>query len=240
MTIAIPTHHRSDSILNNSVNFALNEIKAKPESIYIFVSDAGQIPAYKKALKSLGVQIVNAETKNVRDKFNFIHSYFQDRREVLVIEDDVKGFVGLDQESAKSVVESGFKIMREQKKSLWGVYPSSNKFYMKKMVRSGFNYIVANIYGFVADGDSRLLVQEHSKTDYERSILYYVHKGGSVRLDYVAAKTNNYTNKGGMQLLKDRASLESKACINLIRRFPQFVGIKKGTKSIYMEIKLLK
>jgi hypothetical protein len=108
------------------------------------------------------------------------------------------------------------------------------------MVQCGFSFIVANIYGFFADGDANVLLKEHSKTDYERSILYFLHKGGSVRLDYVAANTNNYTNKGGMQLLKDRSQLERTACLNLIRRFPKFVDLKAGTKSRYMEIKLLK
>ena len=240
MTIAIPTHLRSDTIASQSISFALTQLRARPDDVHVFVSDASQLPSYKKALAGTGVNIINAETKNVRDKFNFIHSFFKDSREVLVVEDDVKGLVGITPEQPASIIATGFKQMRDKQKSLWGIYPSSNKFYMRKIVRTGFNYIVANLYGFIADGDARVLIKEHSKTDYERSVLYNIHKNGSVRLDYVAANTNNYTNKGGMQTLPNRALLESTACLNLIRRFPQYIGIKNGSKSRYMEIKFLK
>ena len=240
MTIAIPSHHRSDLILTHALNFALNQLEADPSDVYVFVSDKEQIPAYKKNLDASGVNLINADTTNVRDKFNFIHAYFKDGRDVLVIEDDIKGLVSIAQETPVQTVTKGFALMHQYEKSLWGIYPSSNKYFMRPIARRGFNYIVANMYGFKADGDERLLIQEHSKTDYERSILYAVYKKGSVRLDYVAAKTNNYTTKGGMQMLGNRAELESTAGMNLVRRFPRHAAIKKGTKSKYDEIKLLR
>jgi hypothetical protein len=240
MTIAIPSHHRSELILTHSLNFALNQLCADPADIYIFISDKEQAPAYQKTLGGCGVNLVNADTDTVRDKFNFIHSYFKDGRDVLVIEDDVKGLVSIAEETPQQTVEKGFALMHQYGKSLWGIYPSSNKYFMRPIARRGFNYIVANMYGFKADGDERLLIQEHSKTDYERSILYAVYKKGSVRLDYVAAKTNNYTTKGGMQMLDNRAELESTAGMNIVRRFPRHAAIKKGTKSKYDEIKLLR
>jgi len=240
MKVAIPSHHRSDTIGKQSLSFALAELKTPASDVYVFVSDADQMPGYQNAIGKTGVNIINANTTNVRDKFNFIHSYFTGGEDVLVIEDDVKGFVTISDKSPKDIVAEGFTQMHKHNKCLWGVYPSSNKFFMKKIIRNGFSFIVANIYGFKADGDARTLIKEHSKTDYERSILFFIYKQGSVRLDYVAANTNNYTNKGGMQLLNNRASLEKTACENLMRRFPKLVAVKKNTKSKYAEIKFLK
>jgi hypothetical protein len=240
MTVAIPSHHRSETIGKHALRFTLQLLQVPPKDVFVFVSDEGQLSEYRRAIGAHGVNIICANTKCVRDKFNFVHSYFNDGRDVLVIEDDVKGFISISDIAAPEIIKQGFQKMRELKKSLWGIYPSSNKFYMRKAIQCGFNFIVANVYGFIADGDKNLLIKEHSKTDYERSILYYKHKGGSVRFDYVAADTNNYTNKGGMQLLDNRAQLESTACLNLIRRFPNYVSYKTGTKSRYTEIKLLK
>lgn len=240
MTIAIPSHLRSSIAPTHAIRFAIEDLEVNPAEIYVFVSDDQQMPDYAESLKGTGVNIINAKTKNVRDKFNYVHLYFKDSRDVLVIEDDVKGLTGLGNLNPKEIVKKGFDTMHKQGKSLWGIYPSSNKYFMKPTVRWGFNYIVANMYGFTADGDKRLLIKEHSKTDYERSILYAIYKGGSVRLDYVAAKTNNYTTKGGMQVMDNRAELESTAAANLVKRFPKYVTPKRGTKSKYAEIKLIK
>jgi hypothetical protein len=240
MKVAIPSHHRSDTIGKQALAFALADLKTPASDVYVFVSDNEQIPGYVKAIGTTGVNIINANTTNVRDKFNFIHAYFKGGEDVLVVEDDVKGLITISDKTAKDIVAEGFTLMHKHDKCLWGVYPSSNKFFMKKIVRSGFSFIVANIYGFKADGDARTLIKEHSKTDYERSILYFIFKKGSIRLDYVAANTNNYTNKGGMQLLSNRATLEKTACENLMRRFPKLVAVKKNTKSKYAEIKFLK
>jgi hypothetical protein len=239
MRVAIPSHHRSQTIEKHALQFVLSVLKVDPKDVYVFVSDADQLKEYQLRIGGHGVNLVNANTATARDKFNFVHCYFENGTDVLVVEDDVSGLVSRNDLPHIEVVKAGFRLMREEGKSLWGIYPSANKFFMRDSASVGFVFVVANVYGFIADDSKELLISEQSKTDYERSILYYKHRGGAVRLNYAAAKTNNYTNKGGLQLLPNRAKVEATACLNLLRRFPRLVSIKNGSKSKFMEIKLL-
>lgn len=240
MIVAIPTFRRSDTIEKQSLNFVLNDLKVLPEDIYLFLSNNDEYNSYKFIGDKYNVNLIIANVDNARDKFNYIHTYFKDNQDVLVVEDDVKGLITITDKKPKSLVEYGFKLMHTQKKSIWGVYPSSNKLFMQPSILTGFGFLVANMYGFIADGDERILVKEQCKTDYERSVLYSIYKDGVVRLNYVSAKTKNYTNKGGMQTLCFRARLEEESCHNLVRRYPKYIGYKNGTKSKFKEIKLLK
>ena len=239
MKVAIPTYHRHTTINKQALNFVCNELFVPNEDIYLFVSNKEEQQKYQDAVSS-GINIVCANTENAKDKFNYIHQYFKVGTMVLLVEDDVAGIVTIIDKKAKSIIDNGFKLMQKNNKKIWGVYPSANKLFMKPSELIGFGFIVANIYGFIACDDNRLLVQEECKTDYERSVLYSIYADGVVRLNYVSAKTKNYTNKGGMQLLTDRATLEENSCNNLVRRFPNHIAFKTGTKSIYKEIKLLR
>jgi hypothetical protein len=238
MVIAIPTHYRSHLIEKNALAF-VQKMQMQCQ-VYVFVSNEEDLRNYEPLSRKYGFTLVNANTKTVKEKFNYIHQYWQNGQDVLLVEDDVSDFVSIIDWSIKKIVTEGFSQMHKHGKKAWGIYPSANKFFMSQTMTHGFGFLVANVYGFVADGDTRILAQEESKNDYERSVLYYIHKGGIVRLNYVAAKTKNYTTKGGMQLLGNRAEIEQTACDNLVRRFPSYVGYKKNTKSIYKEIRLLR
>jgi hypothetical protein len=226
-------------IVTHALSFALNQLESNPKDVYVFVSTKEMEADYRLEIEQ-PVNIIVTETYTARDKFNYIHKYFTDGRDVLLIEDDVKGLVTMTDKKPKKIVADGFKIMHERGKKIWGVYPSSNKLFMQMSVLTGFAFIVANIYGYVADGDESVLVENWCKTDYERSILYSLHKGGVVRLNYVAPVTKNYTNKGGMQDLSSRYNLEKTSCEKLIKKYPSLVAYKKGTKSKYPEIKFIK
>lgn len=237
MKVAIPTHLRQDSIGKKALNFVLNVLEIDPDDVYIFVSNDQQLEDYVAQIEAR-VRYVVANTTTSRDKFNFIHNFFEPGTDVLFVEDDVKGLVILGELTPKEIVQAGFATMHHQGKKIWGVYPAANKFFMKDRVEVGFVFIVANVFGFVSTRDARLEVQEQCKHDYERTILYHKYYGGVTRLNYCAAITTNYTNKGGMQSMENRAELENKSCLNLLRKYPDLVSLKNGSKSIYTEIKL--
>lgn len=239
MKVAIPTHYRSNTIGKQALHLVLDEMSVPYNDVYLFVSNQDEYDRYKSVVPD-GINIIVANTNHARDKFNYIHTYFEQGTEVLLVEDDVKGLVSLIGKSPKHIVEGGFKAMHHNGTQVWGIYPSSNKLFMNGTITKGCVFLVANLYGFVSNHDERLLVQEYCKTDYERSVLYSLYAGGCTRLNYVAAKTNNYTNKGGMQTYVGRGSMEKESCDNLVRRFPNHIAYKKGTKSIYQEIKLLR
>ena len=111
---------------------------------------------------------------------------------------------------------------------------------MSKSVDIGLTYIVANLFGFIAREDSRLLCKLKTKTDYERSMLYYKVFGAVARFNFISCLTNNYNNKGGMQEIKNRGIIETEASMQLCKMYPNTFSINSKRKSKYTELKMNK
>ena len=83
----------------------------------------------------------------------------------------------------------------------------------------------------------KLRVTVDDKEDFERSILYYRMYNGVTRLSFVTAKTNCYTEPGGMQVERTPERIESHARI-LLKKYPQYCEINTASKKKTFEIKL--
>jgi hypothetical protein len=184
---------------------------------------------------------------NIVEKFNYIHAYYPKGERVVFIEDDIeqlaiktgpnelKKFTDLRLMSDKM-----FSLCDNAKTKLWGISPYANAFYMKDQYYTGFKFIVANLFGFISTADPWLEISQTCKSDYERTLLYFIKFGAVVRMDGVCAITKNYKNSGGLQNIEDRARHEAEACHNLVRRFGHLLSInkEKSDKSMYMELKI--
>jgi len=104
----------------------------------------------------------------------------------------------------------------------------------------GLTYIVANLFGFKAQQDSRLMCKMRSKTDYERSVLYYNILGDIARFNFISCLTNNYSNAGGMQEIANREAIEKEASLMLCKMYPEIYSINTKRKSKYTELKMNK
>lgn len=236
MKIAIPTHRRSDIINNLTLNL-LRDIE--PSSIYLFISDEHDLELYKS--KCIGnYNFILCHTTTATEKFNFIQSYFEEGQFVVVIEDDIKQVQSLVTNDISKILKFIYNFCFTNGIKSFGVYPSSNKFFMKKTIDVGFTYIVANMFGFVATKNKNLLCSMKSKTDYERSVLFYHVLGNIARFNFVACITNNYSNKGGMQDMENRAGAEREASLTLCKLYPTIFSINHGRKSKYTELKMNK
>lgn len=235
MRIAIPTHRRS-SVINKLTLSLLQDFDKK--DIYIFVSDNVDMPLYEKECH--GYNLVLCNTNNATDKFNYIQRYFDDGHYIFVIEDDIKKIQSLVTQDIKKLFTFIESYCRSKKIQSFGVYPSSNKFFMSKTIDVGMTYIVANLFGFKANQDKRLLCNLKTKTDYERSIKYYQYTGNIARFNFVSCLTNNYTNNGGMQEMANRAAIEKEASLMLCKLYPEVFSINSARKSKYTEIKMKK
>jgi hypothetical protein len=235
MKIAIPTHRRANVINKLTLNLLQQFNKA---DIYIFVSDAQDMPLYQK--ECAGYNLIQCNTDNATDKFNFIQSYFDGNEFIFVIEDDIKKIQSL----VTSDIAKLFKFIEsyclKHKINAFGVYPSSNKFFMSKTIDIGLTYIVANLFGFKAQQDSRLMCKMRSKTDYERSVLYYNILGDIARFNFISCLTNNYSNAGGMQEMANREAIEKEASLMLCKMYPEVYSINTKRKSKYTELKMNK
>lgn len=235
MKIAIPTHKRSN-VINK---FTLNILKDFDKSmIYIFISDEEDMELYKQECD--GYNLILCNTDNATDKFNYIQNYFDDEEYIFVIEDDIKQIQSLMTKDLKKLFHFIESYCDSKNIKSFGVYPSSNKFFMSKTIEIGLTYIVANMFGFRAKKNNNLLCVLKSKTDYERSVRYYKTLGDIARFNFISCVTNNYTNKGGMQEIEDRANLEKEASLGLCKLFPNIFSINNKRKSKYIEVKMNK
>jgi hypothetical protein len=233
--IAIPTHRRSNTIGDLTLKL-LEEFE--PTDIYLFISDVEDFGLYLE--KYPQYNLVLTDTKNVRDKFNFVQNYFNDEW-VVVMEDDIKKVKDLYNRHLRNILWSCITFCDKRKYKAWGVYPSSNEFFMKKDIEVGLTYLVANMFAFKAEKTDRLDCVLNTKNDYERSILYYNFYGSTVRFNFLSCQTNNYSNKGGMQTEKEiRAELEKEASEALCEKYPHIFTINTNRKSVYTELKMNK
>jgi len=241
--IAIPSYKRSTIITERTLPY-LQECNVDESSVYIFVSNEAEGADYREALAGTDYNIVVPATpiQNVTEKFNYLHSYFEDGERVFVLEDDIKELVKITRTDNKpkhlgnlDFVERGFEFCEKAKTKIFGIIPHDNGFYMKMDVSVNLKLIVAHAYGFIADSDPALLVTQIGKSDYERSILYFLKFGAVVRFNYVGVRTNSYKTEGGMD--KDnRVRHEKESCDYLVRRYPHFIKHNTKKESMYAEL----
>ncbi len=220
------------------------------KDVYIFLSDLVDFTNYQQ-VSHLGVNLIyHGPLPDIVTKFNFIHDYFEPGERVLFVEDDISELrLKWDDEKLHDfteltwLAEDMFGECEKKNTKLWGISSNANPFYMKKNNEKsyGFKFVVANMFGFISTRDPFLRISQFCKSDYERTLLYFIKYGGICRADGICAITKNYKNPGGLQELKDhRAIMETNACQYLVKRFPHLIQIneKKSTTSKYMEVKM--
>lgn len=232
--IAIPTHRRSRSINKNTLT-ALGAVSAEKT---IFISDEADMDAYADIG---GVKKVLCNTSTATEKFNFIQEYYSCGNDfIIVVEDDIRVVQSLFNYSLPKTIQFMVDFCNGRGIRCFGVYPSGNKYFMKPTIDIGLTYIVANLFAFKPTADKRLILSMPTKTDYERSVLYYLVYGDIARFNFVSCLTSNYTNKGGMQDIKNRAELEQYASHELCRLYPDIFEVNHSRKSRYCELKMKK
>jgi len=239
--IAIPTHNRWNLIQGLTLGY-LKDCGVAEEAIDLFVGDEAEAAEYRRVCRC-GIIVTGAT--NVRDKFNYIHTWYRAGEHVMVVEDDLKAVEKLAGYN-KLVVHhdllqdavKAFNACHHNKTALWGISSNSNPFFLKDQVSVGFKFIVANLYGFI-QSDPPITVTQMSKTDYERTILYYKKYGSVVRLDYLCPITKNYKTAGGMSDVQgQRYQLEEDSVNYLTTTYSDLCTKNETKKSQFPEMSL--
>lgn len=234
--IAVPTHRRVE-LLGQQTLKLLEDFD--PKDIYLFISDQQDYDFYKEKYEDYNLVLTN--TKNVKEKFNYVQNFFPPDEWVVVFEDDIQQVQDLFNRDVKTVLSSCINICEKANQRAWGVYPSANLFYMRKDIEVGLTFLIANLFGFKSVNTDKLDVSFTSKHDYERSVLYYNFYGSVVRFNYLSCKTKNYGNKGGIQVdLESRENEEKYVSNELCRLYPDIYSINEGRKSKFTELKMNK
>jgi hypothetical protein len=245
MRIAIPSHRRAQTLQNKTLAM-LKENGIDASLVDVFISDETDSQAYAE----IPCNKIVTGSSNVVEKFNFIHFHYPVGEKVVVIEDDIEELVFGYGENVKtkftkltSLIDKGFENIPFG--GIWGVVPHHNAFFMKNRVTDDLKLVVAHLFGYVSTRDPRLAVTQIGKSDYERTILYYILFGRTVRMDMVGVKTRSYEAAGGMQSDLDgmaRFAKEKHAVRYLTQKYPHLCkkNAKKSETSKFDEITLLR
>lgn len=246
--VAIPSHRRPLGFRDKTLAY-LGRTNVPLSRVHLFLSDDEDVRSYAEAIDEITDNVLTVhkceEAKNATDKFNAIHNSFKPGTKVFVMEDDVQLLESPAKGSNEkwelteldALIRRGFEAIPEG--GLWGIAPHDNGLFMSEKVTRSLKLVVAHAFGFVSTNDARLAVQGPSKTDYERTLRYFVHFGEVVRLDWIGVRTTSYTAEGGMQAdhsEDERARLERLACLNLVRRYPHLISLNVKKKSRFMEL----
>jgi len=241
--IAIPSHRRPTTILQ----YALAQLRASDvrAEVHLFLSDERDADEYAASGATNGCTVhVCNETRNATDKFNAIHDAFAAGTRVFVMEDDVRLIAGQrgqnkrsEPRSLEAAITAGFAAAENL---LWGVAPHDNAYFFDDQYTRTLKLVVAHAFGFTASGDPALRVTQASKTDYERTLLYWIRDGAVVRAPGLGVRAAaSYRLEGGMQsdhTHDARAQAEEASVAYLTRRYAHLCRRKKKASSPFPEI----
>lgn len=244
--IAIPSFRRCATLRQKTLRF-LSSCGVDMSRVYVFVADSAEHAAYAPVQQQFGVRlVVGAHT--LCGQRGFIQHFFAEGTPVVMCDDDLDAlFIKTGSNSTQQVatlddfhhvVSEGFAAMRAAGNKIWGISAVNNGFFMKFDISFNLKYLVGCFWGCEISHDPALQVTLEDKEDFERTLLYYCAFGSSPRLNWVAPKTNYYTEPGGMQVTRTERRVTESA-LSLIKRFPGLCHLntqKKNTK--HTEIKL--
>lgn len=243
--IAIPSYKRTGILESRTMAF-LKKCNVELNRIHIFVSNSIEGFDYRIAFPDCHIIIPEVDIETITEKFNYIHNFFPEGTKVVVFEDDIKELVSIDSKSVKpkslynlDFIYAGFDHCNNCRTKLWGIVPHNNGFYMKFNVTNTLKLIVAHCYGFISDHSDKLHVTQIGKSDYERTILYYLKFGSIVRFNYIGVHTTSYTLAGGMDR-EGRKEAENASCEYLVKRYPHFIKFNDKKESMYRELSFIR
>ena len=165
-----------------------------------------------------------------------------------MIDDDIRGLnqkAGVNSvkplDSLIRLIEKGFKIVTDEKCSLWGIYPVNNAYFMRDNITTDLRFIPSGFFGIVNPkaykDPNGIVVPMPAKEDYARTILAYERDGKVVRFNYISMDTEVYYKDGGLQV-GNRLKKEKMSVAYLLKKYPDKVRLNTHTKSMFPEISL--
>jgi len=226
--IAIPSYRRSDAIATKTLAL-LRHCNVDLNNVYIFVVPE-EYALYKSSCPD--VHIVTGERGLVKQR-EFIQNYFPLNSYIVMIDDDITEVYRSTSKTTKEIISDlddffryAFDIMDYYNLSIWGVYPVDNIMFSfnNPEFTTDLRYIVGAMYGIKNTRDIPLTTID-SIEDRERTILYYLKEGQTLRFNHVCMKTV-YFSKGGIES-PDRLQNHTRASEQLVKMYPKYCRLKE-------------
>jgi len=198
----------------------LESYNIDPNRIRVFVNDQeeGEYDNYVRTLSSTeytkNIEVVKG-VPTIGAQRNFIEKWYPEGTYVMSFDDDIEEVqvktgeqtLGRVEDFEKEVIERGFKACEENNAKTFGIYAAANAYFMKHRTYTKLCYIIASMYGFIADHDEGLNRVTNHGEDYEYSMRQYRKHGVVIRLDDITVKSNYYKEEGGLQTFRTEENI---------------------------------
>ena len=236
MFYAIPSYKRPEGLYKKTLT-VLKDYNIPSKDITIFLHSNEEKKSYEEVIPKefYGKIVVHNLPKGIGKIRNFIMDYYPLNAEYVSLDDDVTGFLENVNgklkpiKSFKNLVTKAFKICKEKKYTLWGLYPVCNAFFMKgEPITYDLRFIVGGCMGLV---NKRRHVSLDMKEDYELTLMSYEADGGVLRFNNICVKHNTNSKSGGIEKRQEERLAEyNKASEYLINKYPEYVILNKKRK----------
>lgn len=244
--IIIPSYKRPNTIRTKTLA-ALKSYNVPPGCITVFVADTDEERVYRNALTAEDCGDIIVGCPGLAEVRNYILSYYPRGAKIVMIDDDVQGFVqrtetgGVQRlQCLGTVIQRGFQEAETAGCTLWGVAPVPNGFFLRDTVTTDLKFCIGSFWGIVnpGSGPDGIHLPMSDKEDYIRTLLAFKRDGKVVRMNYVSVKSAYYTEPGGMQTDPQRLAKQEEAVRYLLETFPGMVRRNTRRKSHYPEVLL--
>jgi len=248
--VAIPSYNREETLPRKTLRM-LRDGGIGLERVTLFVHGDDQAFSYQQSLSANGMSvgsIVPVPVLGLPNMRNAMATHWPDGTQVVSLDDDLSGvFAKLDDkhllpvDDLDSLFREAFSLASQTHLGLWGTYPVSppNPLFMKHQARTDLRFVIAHLFGFITTHEPHALVDVPVKEDYQRTLRWYCHDGGVLRLDWIAAKTRFRQEPGGQQGRRTREANRA-ACYALRDEFPDLVTLNtnKLKRTGWLELRL--
>ena len=217
--IAIPSYKRATTLCSKTLQ-TLRKYDIDKNLIYVFVVPE-EYDEYREKIES-EITVIPGVLGLVQQR-KFITDFFPSGTNVVYIDDDVEDLLSLGPLNLHETILRGFRLAKEYKCRLWGIYPVANKFFMSLNHSTNLKYIVGAFYGLI-NTDTLPEYEFSPKEDWFRTCAYFKTDGKVVRLNDVAVKTKYYKEPGGLQETRT-ISTNLEATHRLCDIFPELITI---------------
>ena len=241
-TIVIPTYKRSDLIWQRGTLKFLKSKKINKNKIILFVADEKEKEIYKKSVpKDMYSGKIVVGIKGLVKQRNFIVKYFPENKYLVSMDDDVydlfykfsdKKLKSCSSKQLHNLLKNSYHLMKRTNTYIWGINLVSNPFMMQYKVSTNLGIIPAFFYGWINRHSMVNKIDNSSREDVERSVMFFKKDGAILRYMHYTPNTNMKSTDGGIQSLfsrQKREQMEDKFTKSLKKLYPQYCCIdKKG------------
>ena len=200
---AIPSYNRPDGLYKKTLTI-LKKYNIDSKDITIFLHTQEEKESYESIIPKeyYGKIVIHSIDKGIGKIRNFIMDHYKLGEQIVSLDDDVTGFLEPRTgklkpiKSFKDLVKKAFDLCKENKCSLWGLYPVCNAFFMKsEPITKDLRFIVGGCMGFI---NKRRYVSLDLKEDYEFTLMNYKEDGSIIRFNRICVKHNTNSKRGGI------------------------------------------